>query len=231
MDTGQVEQDVLRPLASAAVLGLLATAGAWWRRRHRSPVDAMSEVALRSGKRQRGMGVLLDEMEGALSLTARSTDLSLNCARVLDTVCHRCAVTLARAEDDCRCCIFVPCDDSGNMLQILCASGFSPEGRRELRVSATDGPAGDAFTRREPVNIEDVTNGYRGWSRQPLSHRNYRSLACVPILMGSRQVVGVLNVDGLTPSLFSEDDMHWLTCVARVCSMAMFWGGIYAVSA
>ncbi len=89
------------------------------------------------------------------------------------------------------------------------------------------GAAGQAFARREPVQVED----YAAWPHAvPRAvARGVRAVLAVPLLVGD-QAVGALVVHTLTPRRFGLDEVQLLTLLAAQVAPALEAARLYAES-
>ena len=83
----------------------------------------------------------------------------------------------------------------------------SAKGGRKIEIPSYAGIAGDVFTHGEGVNIEDVYLDKR-FNRGIDAATNYRtrSMLCVPIVDGDRELIGVCQAINSKHGVFSTDD-------------------------
>ncbi|MBG9773580.1 GAF domain-containing protein [Brevibacillus laterosporus] len=110
-----------------------------------------------------------------------------------------------------RVAIFVP--DGNGQLKIHQGVGFSPEGKKKLRLSL-ETAAGFAFKNGESYFSGDVTAAGDRFRRHPKAKKTYHSLICVPIKC-DKMVIGVLSIDGEEPNSFVKDDQDYLEYFAN----------------
>lgn len=117
-----------------------------------------------------------------------------------------------------RVAIFVK---EGDQLRIHQGYGYSSEGKKNLRL-AMDTSAGYVFTTGEVYSSGDVLSPGNRFKVHPKASRQYRSLICVPIKLGT-QILGVLNVDGEEINSFTKDDEDYLTYLANSLYILLYF--------
>ncbi len=97
-------------------------------------------------------------------------------------------------------------------LDFASGRGLIQEG---IRVPMADAPAGQAFTRRQPVRYNaDELGRYQGEFARFLLAEGVQSLCCVP-LIAAKGILGTLNAASRRPDAFSADDAELLEQIAH----------------
>ncbi len=113
-------------------------------------------------------------------------------------------------------------DKKTRMLYFKVATGEKKEEIKEYRIKIGQGIAGHVAKTGEPLLIEDVANDPRWYSQISESIRfKTRSIACVPLKLGSR-IIGVVQiVDKQDGSPIDQADMELLEEFASLAALAL----------
>jgi Nif-specific regulatory protein len=113
-------------------------------------------------------------------------------------------------------------DKKTNKLYFKVAIGESQEEVRKFEINMGQGIAGLVAKEGEPLLIPDVTNDPR-WYKQISESTGFktRSIACVPMKVGSETIGVVEVIDKEDGSTIQKEDMNLLTVFAELASLAI----------
>jgi Nif-specific regulatory protein len=113
-------------------------------------------------------------------------------------------------------------DKKTNKLYFKVAIGESQEEVRKFEIDMGQGIAGLVAKEGEPLLIPDVTNDPR-WYKQISESTGFqtRSIACVPMKVGSETIGVVEVIDKEDGSTIQKEDMNLLTVFAELASLAI----------
>ncbi|WP_426447527.1 GAF domain-containing protein [Paenibacillus sp. S-38] len=120
-----------------------------------------------------------------------------------------------------RTAIFVEEPGTGNLM-IYEGFGFSPGGKKNLRLPIHNSAAGYTYRTGEIYSDGDIRAEGKQFKVNPLASRVYDSLICVPIKSGEK-MIGVLSIDGQEKNSFSKDDEVYMTYFANALSILMLF--------
>jgi len=118
-------------------------------------------------------------------------------------------------------------DESGQMLRIHAAVGYSPEVMRTVRLKVGQGHAGRAVETGQPVIVDDTQANMRVFRTGLTEVEEIRSMVCVPLRVQER-TIGVIAVDNLQcPGAFHQHDLEILTAMASQAAVAIEKARLY----
>ncbi len=142
---------------------------------------------------------------------AQQFSANLQLQPVLDTI-----VDSLRQALSCRgCCIFLR-DASGDMLEIVAASGLKPQWRKAAKLQVGEGVAGRAVAEARTIYLPDTYQepGFIFFDEE------VRSLMVAP-LSAHGQVIGAINVDDDRPNAFGPAQERLLTIIGAQAGIAI----------
>jgi hypothetical protein len=120
--------------------------------------------------------------------------------------------------EDVRVAVLIA-DPDGESWRMRWAAGHRPEGVRNYHRPIPMTLAGQAYTRREVVAFDDVTQE-AGFVRNPRATRDFRALVAAPLLINEK-IVGALSVVSTEASAFNDDDISFVRIVAALIDVLL----------